>query len=58
MTYILNIYLKDKRTPSGRRIVSSQEYTSEQEMLEKIKQLEHTHTTDNGYTIETIKLET
>lgn len=57
MTYILNIYIKDRRTKSGRRIVNSYEYDRKdmESMLREVKALYPTYKEDDGYTFEIVE---
>lgn len=51
MTYILNVYKKDTRTKSGRRIVSSYElqYKNKKTAYEEIHKLETRFRKESGY---------
>ena len=59
MTYILNIYMKDKRTRSGKRIVGSYEYDRKdmESMLREVKELYPVCKAEDGYTFEIIEPE-
>jgi hypothetical protein len=59
MTYILNIYIKDKRTKSGKRIVGSYEYDRQdkESMRREIRELYPTYKAEDGYTFEIIEPE-
>jgi hypothetical protein len=59
MTYILNIYIKDKRTKSGKRIVGSYEYDRKdrESMLREVKELYPVYKAEDGYTFEIIEPE-
>ena len=57
MTYILNIYIKDKRTKSGKRIVGSYEYErkDEESMRREVENLSRSlYSKDLGYMFEII----
>lgn len=56
MKFILNIYIRDSRTKSGRRLVKSQSYECENtaDMSCKIENLKKLYSADNGYIIETV----
>jgi hypothetical protein len=59
MTYILSIYIKDKRTKSGKRIVGSYEYDRKdmESMLREVKELYPVYKAEDGYTFEIIEPE-
>ena len=57
MTYILNIYIKDMRTRSGKRIVGSHEYErkDEESMRREVENLSRSlYPKDLGYVLEII----
>jgi hypothetical protein len=56
MTFILNIYKKDTRTKSGRRIVGSYEFDRKdrEAMDREVKELKPLYKEVDGYTIEVI----
>jgi|LauGreDrversion4_2_1035121.scaffolds.fasta_scaffold22575_4 hypothetical protein len=56
MTYILNIYIKDRRTKSGKRIVGSYEYDRKnmESMHREVKALYPTYRAEDGYTFEIV----
>ena len=57
MTYILNIYIKDKRTKSGKRIVGSYEYDRKDvdSMLREVRALYPTYRSEDGYMFEIVE---
>lgn len=58
MNFILNIYKKDSRTKSGRRVVGSYEFErkDEESMNREIKSLYPTYKEADGYTFDVIKI--
>ena len=59
MIFILNIYIKDRRTKSGKRIVGSYEYDrkDKESMLREVKELYPAYKAEDGYTFEIIEPE-
>jgi hypothetical protein len=57
MTYILNIYIKDRRTKSGKRIVGSYEYDRKdvESMLREVRALYPTYKSEDGYMFEIVE---
>jgi hypothetical protein len=57
MIFILNIYKKDSRTKSGRRLMGSYEYERKDldSMKREVKELHPLYKTTDGYTFELIE---
>jgi hypothetical protein len=57
MIYILNIYKKDSRTKSGRRICGSYEFDRKDlvSMQREVKELQHLYKPSDGYTFEVVE---
>lgn len=56
MKFILNVYIKDARTKSGKRLCGSYEYErkDEEAMRREVKELSHLYPRDLGYVLEII----
>lgn len=58
MKFILNIYIKDSRTKSGKRLVGSYEFErKDRESMEReVKSLYPTYKESDGYTFEIVSI--
>jgi hypothetical protein len=56
MKFILNIYIKDNRTTSGRRLTGSYVYErkNQEAMDREVKELGNLYSEESGYTMEVI----
>lgn len=56
MNFILNIYKKDTRTKSGKRVCDSLEYknSNNEEMLKEVEKLNRLYPRDKGYFVDII----
>ena len=57
ITYILNIYKKDSRTKSGRRLHGSYEFERKdtEQMQREVRDLQPLYKSSDGYTIEVVE---
>ena len=58
MKFILNIYIKDSRTKSGKRLVGSYEFERKDKkaMEREVKSLYPTYKESDGYTFEIVSI--
>lgn len=56
MKFILNIYIKDNRTKSGRRLIGSYSFfrKDKEAMDREVKELSSLYSAEAGYTLEVI----
>ena len=56
MNFILNIYKKDTRTKSGKRLCDSLEYenSNKEEMLKEVEKINSLYPRDKGYFLDII----